>query len=232
MHHRRIWKASLLGTFSAFRLSANRSASPFVLREFEPLNAELSVECRKLEPMISRSGQQLVVEGTSHGQPMSQLTKSVVVESDSGEFVPWQEDSLAGITCDSCTSEDSGGHLKCVRVPCPDDGLVGSERQPIVTTLRDMPLRLHDGLRRRARTLSPEPVTLSAHRDGATEAPKRSASKLRESAPRNRRTSSRSTCDGSSPASPFSRFRSPVHGYWQVPLVQAPRVQEFPLQHG
>jgi hypothetical protein len=77
---------------------------------------------------ISRSGEQLLVEGTSHGQPISQVTKSVVVESDSGKLVPWQEDAFAGITCYSCTSEDGGGTLKCVRVPCPDDGLVGAGR--------------------------------------------------------------------------------------------------------
>ena len=77
---------------------------------------------------ISRSGEQLVVEGTSYGQPISRLTDSVVVESDSGKLVPWQDDALAGITCYSCTSEDGGGHLKCVRVPCPDEGLVGAER--------------------------------------------------------------------------------------------------------
>jgi hypothetical protein len=77
---------------------------------------------------ISRSGQQFLVEGTSHGQPISQLTKSVLVESDSGNLEPWQENSLAGITCYSCTSENGGGTLKCVRVPCPDEGIVGVER--------------------------------------------------------------------------------------------------------
>ena len=75
---------------------------------------------------ISRSGKQLLVEGTSHGQPISQLTDSVVVENDSGGFSPWQEDALAGedvlsgITCYSCTSQDGGRNLKCVRVQCPD----------------------------------------------------------------------------------------------------------------
>jgi hypothetical protein len=77
---------------------------------------------------ISRSGQQLLVQGTSHGQSISQLTDSVVVENDSGEFSPWQEAAFAGIRCYSCTSEDGGGTLKCVRVPCPDDFLVGAER--------------------------------------------------------------------------------------------------------
>jgi hypothetical protein len=77
---------------------------------------------------ISRSGQQLLVEGTSHGQPIAQLTDSVVVENDSGSFVQWQEDLLAGITCYSCTSEDGGGTLKCVRVPCPDGIVGGSEK--------------------------------------------------------------------------------------------------------
>jgi hypothetical protein len=78
---------------------------------------------------ISRSGKQLLVQGTSHGQPISQLTDSVVVENDSGGFSPWvQESALAGITCYSCTSQDGGRTLKCVRVPCPDDFRVGAER--------------------------------------------------------------------------------------------------------
>jgi hypothetical protein len=77
---------------------------------------------------ISRSGDKLLVQGISHGQPISQVTDSVLVDNGSGAFVSWQEENaFAGITCYSCTSNDGGRNLKCVRVACPD-GLIDSER--------------------------------------------------------------------------------------------------------
>jgi hypothetical protein len=77
---------------------------------------------------ISRSGEHFLVQGTSHGQPISLVTDSVVVEDGPAASSPGQADLLGGLQCYSCTSEDNGVHLNCVRVPCPDPYTVGSER--------------------------------------------------------------------------------------------------------